>query len=283
VVEDLKDLIQDTTSELQEHLQSLVEKVETLAAKSATGPAHEDIELQALLEEKESTQQGLKICAEMSTQIEQWEMTSKEHPQFSPRQSAHKYIKTGLNDTKGSIQSLTSRLQSHEDHLDKQIEAMRSAGPLSDSAATELHRLEETKESFSQCIKVVSEASDYLASERRNVFEDIAVGQRSYNIAVSTVGALFTARRVTLTGRSRFVAGQVNDESFQKSMDGLIRLDLNNESSAPQRTQDPDQSVSGSESESENSSGKGFHPRYGRGFSLAQLAEGAKPSQSVAR
>jgi hypothetical protein len=265
VIEDYKDMMRDTTSELQEHLESLEQRMKTLAAQNATGSAQDNPELQAILEEKESTRHGLKICTELSAQIEQFESKSKEPPMLSQRPSVHKYIKAGFEPTKGSIQALVSRLQSYEEDLNTQMETMRSTIPLSDSNATELARLQETRESISQCINVVSNASDNLTVDRRNIFEDISMADDAYNIQVSTVGALFTARKVNITGRARNVIGQMNDESVQTTMNGLTQLDMSKSNSTPQAKQNTSQTGPTPKSETENE----FHPRHGRGIRLA--------------
>ncbi|RMZ89048.1 hypothetical protein DV736_g3720, partial [Chaetothyriales sp. CBS 134916] len=126
VIEDYKDMIKDTAPELQDHLQSLDEKLEALASKRAENLPQGSIKWETLLEEEKSAQQGLQICAQLSSQIEQWEATSKEHPNFSQQPSTPKHIKSSLLAARSSIQTLTTRLQSHLEDIDQQLEALRS-------------------------------------------------------------------------------------------------------------------------------------------------------------
>lgn len=72
----------------------------------------------------------------------------------------------------------------------------------SEPVAAQLAPLQQTKESVSQCIQIVSEASE-LADERSNVFEDITLADNSYAFSVSTVGDLVIVRRLNLKDRSR--------------------------------------------------------------------------------
>jgi hypothetical protein len=276
VLEDYKDMIRDTTSDLQEHLKRLEEKVQILASRDDTGGAHSAIEWQAMLEEKESTQQGLRICAQLSAQIEELEPTSKENPQLSQLPSAHKYIKNGLDVTKGSIQSMVSRLQNHEAAIDRQMESMRSKDQLSEPDATQLIQLQETKESIHKCIQVVAEASEgSIVVERRNVFEDITMADDTYDFSISTVGDLVTARRIHLTGRSRHVAGQLSNESYQKTIDAFTKLDVG---SGEQSTQGLSDTISASELEKEGSIRSVFG-RYGPGNTLSSPAHGTSLSK----
>ena len=222
-------MIRDATSDLQDHLQQLDQKVKSLASTEDTGSsAHTAVEWQAMLEEKESTHQGLRICAQLSAQIEQLELSSSiENPQPLQQSLAHKYIKNGLDATKGSIQSLVSRLKSYEVDIDRQMASMSSKDQLSEPDSTQLTRLQETKESIHQCIQVVAEAREAsVMVERRNVFEDITMAGNTYDFSISTVGDLVTARRINLTGRSRHIGGQISDDSYQKTIAAIAQLDM---------------------------------------------------------
>ncbi|RKL39317.1 hypothetical protein BFJ72_g6789 [Fusarium proliferatum] len=128
----------------------LDERVWALAASEADGSVRNAPEWMAMVEEKQSTQEGLKICSQLSAQIEQLESASKEHPQFLRQPSAHKFIRSGLGIAKGSIQSLVSQRQTHENDSDKRMESVRSTVPLSEHEATQLAQLQETKESLRQ-------------------------------------------------------------------------------------------------------------------------------------
>ncbi|KAK7211129.1 hypothetical protein V2G26_018307 [Clonostachys chloroleuca] len=214
-LEDYKDLISDTSNDLQEHMRTVEEKVQLLLNNDkATGKVINASEWEAILEEKASTQQGLSICAQLSLQIEQFELITRESPVFSDRSSAHKLVRSGLDSAKGSIQSLVTRLQIHEDDVEKQLAALISSTHTSENAVSQLTQLQQTKDSLRQCIKIVSSASETLMDQRRNVFEDITMADDSYDFSVSTIGDLVTARRLTLKGRSRHVGGQLSDESY---------------------------------------------------------------------
>lgn len=263
-LEEYKDLIRDTTSDLQEHMTRLDERVRALAASEAESSVRDEPEWVAMVEEKQSTQEGLKICSQLSAQIERLESTSKENPQFSQQPSAYKFIRSGLGGAKGSIQSLVSRLQTHENDIDKRMEAMRSTVPLSEHEATQLAQLQETKESLRQCMSVVADAGETLTNERYNIFEDITMADSSYGISVSTVKDLVVARRLNLSGQARYLGGQISDESYQRTIDGLTRLDLE---SVKSNGQGVGQTSSADRPNNGGVVSHGFE-RYGRGFNL---------------
>lgn len=265
VLEDYKDMISDTTNDLNTHLRDLQEKIDRLKAGDAAAVDDIAIEWQAMLEEKESAQQGLKIYAQLSAQIVQFESTSTEHAQFSGRPSTHKYVKTGLSEARQSIQSLVARLHTHEALISSQVEAMSLQDTLSEPVAAQLARLLQTKESINQCIRIVSEAGE-LANERSNVFEDVTLADNSYAFSVSTVNDLVTARRLNLTGRSRHFGGQVTDETVQKSMEALTQLDreqMRSLTDAQSHRRNPPDTTS-----KDSSIGKPFANRYGPGNTL---------------
>ncbi|KAH7308611.1 hypothetical protein B0I35DRAFT_442295 [Stachybotrys elegans] len=224
VLEEYKDMISDTTSDLNDHLNDLQEKIDRLQAGDASAVDEIAIEWQALLEEKESTRQGLEMCAQLSAQIVQFQTSSREHVQFSGYPSAKKHVSSGLGEAKGSIESLITRLQTHGALIDSQLEALSLKGASPEPVAAQLSRLEQTKESINQCIQIVSEARN-SATDRSNIFEDLTLAGNSYAFSVSTVHELVTARRLNLEGRSRHFGGQVADETVQRSIEALTQLD----------------------------------------------------------
>ncbi|KAK2608986.1 hypothetical protein QQS21_002466 [Conoideocrella luteorostrata] len=267
VLETYKDMIIDTTNDLDTHLKDLQDKIDRLKAGDVTAVDDVATEWNAMLQEKESTQQGLRMCAELSTQIVQFETKSTEHPCYSDRPSAYKHVKSGLHEAKGSIQSLVSRLRTHAALIDTQLEKMSVEEALSGPVAAQLAQLQQTKESVSQCIRIVTEASE-LAEERSNVFEDITLSDNSYAFSVSTVNDLVLARRLNLKDRSRHFGGQVSDETVQKSMEALTQLDAQHIQSSQINDKDRGQYQSPQEpGHSEDT--RRFNDRFGPGTSLA--------------
>ncbi|RYC79246.1 hypothetical protein BFJ63_vAg17873, partial [Fusarium oxysporum f. sp. narcissi] len=267
-LEEYKDMIRDTTNDLQEHMNRLDERLRALAGSEAESSGQDEPGWMALLEEKQSTQEGLKICLQLSAQIEQLESTSREHPKFSQQPSAHKFVRNGLGVAKGSIQSLVSRLQAHEHDIDNRMEAIRSAVSLSEQEVTQFTQLQETKDSIRQCMRVVADAGEALSDERCNIFEDITMTDSSYGISVSTVKDLVVARRINLSGQARYLGGQISDESYQRTIDGLTQLDIESAKASGQGGgQGGGQGPSAQGSHNGGVAPHGFE-RYGRGFNL---------------
>lgn len=263
VLDNYKDLISDTTNDLGSHLSEVQAKIDRLQAGDAAAVDEVALEWNSILEEKESTQRGLDMCAQLSAQIVQFEAASTEHANFSDRPSAHKYVKRGLGEVGGSIETLVNRLRSHEASISSHLEAITLKDGMSEPVAAQLTRLQQVKDSINQCIQIVSDARE-TAEERSNVFEDITLAENSYAFSVSTVNDLVIARRLNLTGRSRHFGGQVNDDTVQKSIAALTQLDMEHQrSSSPRISTDHPPSNAGRATDN-----KQFHDRFGRGVSL---------------
>ncbi|KAI0012758.1 hypothetical protein F4779DRAFT_643589 [Xylariaceae sp. FL0662B] len=268
VLEDYKDMVSDTTTDLNAHLLDLQEKIDRLKTGDSEAISDVAVEWQAMLEEKQSTQQGLDMCAQLSAQIMHFESASTEQAQFSGRPSARKHMKIGLSETREPIQSLVARLQTHEAIISSQMEAMSLKDAISEPVTAQLARLQQAKESVSQCIQIVSEAGE-LADEHSNVFEDLTLADSSYALSISTVQDLVTARRLNLSGRSRHLGGQVTDETVQKTIEALTQLDaehlrLSKDTEGYRRVS----SGTGAGTSTELDDVKQFHNRFGPGNSL---------------
>jgi len=286
-------MVRDTNDDLKEHLRRLEETIQSLAAKNTAVPAQDEVEWQAMLEEKESTQQGLRLCAQLSSQIDRMVSAQRPRPQAPQlpqapkRPFAYQYIKDGLRVTSDSIQALVYKLQEHEAKIDRQMGAMSSTTPSSENVFVQLAQLQETKESIRQCIKVVSDADETADIERRNVFEDITMADEAYNFSVSTFGDLITARRMHLTGRSRNIGGQLTSIDYQVTVEALKSIDLKHQRSSQDGKEENnhgfpapdameggnhDSSAPGAKSGQEGT--RGFSSRYGRGYQLPALQQG---------
>ncbi len=273
----------DTTQDLQQHLQDINEKMQALGGQGMEDGGQGDGEWQAILEEKKCTQQGLEICAQLSAKIEQLEPIVEADGQSSAPPSpasaaeARGYVRTGLGATKDSIHAMVSQLRSHEGVIEGRFRKMVASNPVSKEMAEELERLQATKDSIHQCIRVISDASDETAEiERQNLFEDITLADNSYSFTVSTVGDLVTARRINLSGRSYNVGGQITDEGFQKAIEAFTKEGLRSAEDSRQGGPGPilEAGRKGGDSRGE------FHSRHGRGVPLASTTHGRVSSSS---
>jgi hypothetical protein len=71
-----RNLVKNATEDLEAHLQSVDEKLETIFGHAATGSSSDAKELRLIQEEQKSTQQCLQICAQLSKHIDQIQLVS---------------------------------------------------------------------------------------------------------------------------------------------------------------------------------------------------------------
>ncbi|KAH7175959.1 hypothetical protein EDB81DRAFT_633294, partial [Dactylonectria macrodidyma] len=171
-LEAYKDMICDTTIDLNAHIKDLQEKIDRIWAGDATAVDDVAIEWQAMMDEKESTQRGLNICVQLSAQIAKFETVCVEHLQFSERLSAHKYDKSSLGEARSTVKSLVARLQTYEALISRQLDAIRLNDAFSEPVAEQLASLQQTRECISQCIQIVSEAGESANESANTEFSD---------------------------------------------------------------------------------------------------------------
>jgi hypothetical protein len=66
-----------------------------------------------------------------------------------------------------------------------------------------------------QCLSVCAEAAEGVARERVNVFEDVSMANDGHRLIVSTMGDLFSAKRVTIGSRLTQWLGQMSVATVQ--------------------------------------------------------------------
>ena len=207
-------MVSYATNDLDAYLKDVQDKIDRLQAGDANVINEVAVECHTMLEEKESTQRGLDMCAKLSTEIAQFESASKEPFQFQDRPSAQKNVQAGLGEVKGSIESLVDRLQAHEAVVNSHLEAISLNEEFAEPVAKQLQQLQKTKESINKCIQIVSQASE-LADERSNVFEDITMADNSNAFSVS-LNDLFIAGPPIFKNPSRLLDGKISDESIRR-------------------------------------------------------------------
>jgi hypothetical protein len=261
-----ENMIPDTTSDLGSHMSEVQQKIDRPHPWNA--PAVDEVALEghSILEEEECTKRGLDMCDELPSWKVQNDSAFTEHAQVPNRPSAHKFVRRGLSQVGGSLQSPVTGLKSHEASIGSELGAMSLKEGLLKPLPAELARLQQTKESISQCIHIVSDAKD-LADERSHIFEDITLADNSTASFISTGKDLIMARRCNLGDRSQQWVGSLEDDSVRRFIEALTQSDaehprLHSQTVQVRRRQ-----------ESEYAGSRNtwpFDSRFGPGFSLQE-------------
>ncbi|CRL30488.1 unnamed protein product [Penicillium camemberti] len=222
VIDEYNELIEDTKCDLGIHLQSIEKRLASLSS------GEESINVQMMEEERESTQQGLEICDQLSAYIEQMRSTSLEKMTRVTTISEVGSSPIGHNNIPWLIlsQALTSaerelinsrlRLLQHRHERGGQPRLLhRRESLLQDDETGEQNDSQEEADNIKESLKFFDQISEETSKNRTNHFEDITTGDRSTQAVVSTLKDLISARRITSGSDSLQVLGQVSDDSLQ--------------------------------------------------------------------
>jgi Sec-independent protein translocase protein TatA len=229
VLKEYKDMIKNTTADLEEHLQEIDKKLQTLSLHGAPISDAEAAERQQIQEEWDSTHQCLDICAQVSAHIEKVQVNFFENistPSGAYHQEPgtnHGHLPSARLVTvdafiacKEKLSDTTAELKRHLEDVDSRLRALYSpTSKKSNEQAAEQERIREELDSIKQCLAICAQASVKVNQERINDFEDVSMTDDGHQVIVSTIGDLVSARRVTAGARSLQCLGQMSDESLQ--------------------------------------------------------------------
>lgn len=149
-LEAYKVMIKDATVDLEDHLQSIDEKLESTFSRAAGESDEDAIQMRRMQEERSSTQQGLAICAQLSAHI------SRLQPQLAAdggRRSddarakspvvAERITREGLEECQDTLSNTAHRLEKHLKAIMDRLMAKSITALSSSQDAADLERLQE--------------------------------------------------------------------------------------------------------------------------------------------
>jgi len=231
LLKEYKDMITNTTADLEEHLREIDHKLQTLSSQGASISTEYTHERQQIQEERDSTQQCLEICAQVFTHIEQLQPTASENmsiasdtfqgPDTMPGgiHSARIVTTDAFKACKEKLANTTAQLEDHLRDIDNRLRHFNS--PLSKKSNEQVNKklaeqdIKEELESIQQCLAICAQASAKANQVRINEFEDVSTTDDGHQVIVSTIGDLVSARRITAGARSLQCLGQMSDDSLQ--------------------------------------------------------------------
>jgi hypothetical protein len=225
VLREYQEMISDTTSDLEEHLEQIDSKLQIICIQGAGLSAEDAAERQKIQEERTSTQQCLDICNQVRAKIDQVQPNAFINlsltelvpiTTLSDLTSAQQVTATTFKACKEKLNGTTVYLENQLQDINNRLSRF-SIKPtnMSIEQATEREIMQEERAAVLQSLKICAEASKEAVQEKSNLYEDILVVDDSQQVIISTVGALISAKRVTGGSRSFQVFGQISDDSFQ--------------------------------------------------------------------
>lgn len=223
-----KELIENTKCDLGLHLQSIEDRVNSISSARQTDMGSNSIDVQKMKEELESTQQGLDICAQFSSYIEETRFTSLQKMTQAPgsselRSSSPEYnipwliLAEALSSAEREIVSSRLRLLQYRHTYGSQPWFSQHQGLLpANEHTSERSDIKEEAENIKESLNFFDRVSEETSDGRMNYFEDVSTGDKSKQVIVTTLKDLISARRITSGSGSLQVLGQLSEDSLNK-------------------------------------------------------------------
>ena len=229
VLKEYKEMITKTTSNLGEHLRKIDQELQMNSSQdtAVTNPVGK--ERDRLQEEKDSTEQSLRVCAMVSDHIDQAELNKFED--ISTSSNGHRTIVSSqkgptsakqakqklFRESREKLNQTASELERYLEEVKSRLQRVPSQAPRSsDDDMREQHRMREEREGIQQCLAICAEASEQANKACTNVLEDVSAAQDAQQVVVATLGDLISARRVTAVDKSTQWLGQMSDDTVQQ-------------------------------------------------------------------
>jgi hypothetical protein len=227
VLNEYQEKIEDTMSDLKEHLSNVNGKLQTLLARTPNNTSESGVQWRELLSEQESIKQCMNICTDVATHIDL--VRPKIMPQISEPDdhmvatvvssagsSAQRDTEQVLGRCKDDLSSTFSLLNDRLEEISRRQHSLILQHTTSDIPEYEQATLQEEIDSVKQGLLLCAEASRKAQPARTNTFEDISLTDDSQQVMVSTFGDLVCARKIRAGARSVQWFGQMSDESLQQ-------------------------------------------------------------------
>ncbi|KAK4140189.1 uncharacterized protein C8A04DRAFT_40126 [Dichotomopilus funicola] len=222
-LEAYKVMIKDATTDLEDRLQSIDEKLESTFSRAASESDEEAIQMRQMQEERSSTQQGLAICAQLSAHISRIQpLLAADHSQRStdahaiPPAVAERITREGLEECQDTLSNTAKRLEKHLQSIMDRLMAKSKMALSSSQDAADLGRLQEEWDTARLCLDICSKANENVTKVTINVFENIKGDEDILQFFASATGKIVHAKNITLGQRGVQFGGQLSDASIQQ-------------------------------------------------------------------
>jgi hypothetical protein len=263
-----RELIETVTDDLETHLRSIDEKLETIFGHTETGLGSDATELRRIKEERMSAQKCLQICAQLSDHINQIQLTSERSGSSpghtDPASVSERLTTDGLRECKNSLALTAAKLERHMADLIDRLVTKSKAATTSDEELADLVRLRDEWETARQCMDICSKA-DINLKENISTIDNYATGD-AVQFMISTDGNIINGRNRGLGWRTRQFGGHLSDASLQKISQDYSNPSLQNIGGESSSSRGNPPSVPDDGMEHKPTSV--YQKRYGQGYML---------------
>ncbi|EPS26182.1 hypothetical protein PDE_01118 [Penicillium oxalicum 114-2] len=227
VLEEYKDLIENTKCDLESHLHDIRTKLQTAFAQGSVLSGVEIAELQMMEDEKNSTQKSLDICEQFLTLIDQsrpsllGDVGHLSGPLDYASSSAALPLSwlinaEGLNSAQKEVMSWKLRLLQHLYGIGGNIPGQQRYLPGSGNQQTPEQQIFREELSGTEALLAFCKQAEEEANHpRTHYFEDVSTGDNSRQAIVTSLEDLISAKRIKAGNGSYQALGMLSDESIQ--------------------------------------------------------------------
>ncbi|KAJ5173410.1 hypothetical protein N7492_006003 [Penicillium capsulatum] len=227
VIEEYKDLIENTKYDLESHLHAIRTRLQSASAEGPIISGYKTVELQMMEEEKNSTQKSLDVCEQFLTLIDE----SRPSLSGDMRHSSRLLDRTpssvvpslswlinaeGLNSAQKEITSWKLRLLQHLHGIGRNMQGQQNHLPqLESGQAREDQGFKEELNGTEALLEFCKRAEEEANRPRTHYFEDVSTGDNSRQAIITTLDDLISAKRIKSGNNSYQALGRMADESIQ--------------------------------------------------------------------
>lgn len=233
VLEEYKDLIENTKCDLENHLHDIGMRLQNLGTQGSSEIRLQAAELQVMEDEKNSTQKSLEICEQFLTLIEQSRsqlLNADDHPSrllhpttslasMNSRMARMSFLinSEGLVSAQKEVTSWKLKLLQHLIGIDVNIQGQQRCLPPGEEATLhpEERKFKEEMDGTEALLEFCKQAEKEANQQRTHYFEDVSTGNNSRQAIVTTLDDLISAKRITSGDGSCQALGNMSDESIR--------------------------------------------------------------------
>ncbi|KIW98742.1 uncharacterized protein Z519_00405 [Cladophialophora bantiana CBS 173.52] len=232
LLREYKEMIDNTTSDLQEILEQTNNELaqSPVQGEASSLTSANNLDQSVIEEERANIEYCLSVCKQVANHLAQ--VQAEIFPTASIREVANdrrlpqtrqslarRITSEKLRDCRTGIRFTMSELQLRLQDADHRLQRLllptqRERGVGEDIPHTQ--EVFEDLETIRQCLSICDEATEELARDRINVFEDVRMTDDGQQVIVATLGDLISARKVSAGARSKQWLGQMSDASLQQ-------------------------------------------------------------------
>lgn len=220
VLSEYKDMIQSTTLDLQDHLEDINKKLQTLTVLNKSSATQTS--LHQIWNEKDSTERCLEICAGVLAHVNSLRLHTtydipsvQDPPQTETEASA--LTSTALGECNNQLTNTISELEKIRDLAE---DSLCTPSSIDGDTGAEIRRLQRELDSTKQRLMVCEGASDRARVERVHSVEDIQMGDDGRQLFVSSLGDLFNIKNAYAGNRALQFVGSIPDDTLRDLLKG---------------------------------------------------------------